>query len=156
MTGLLQLSFSMLVFATITNANVGSLQVELRDYLSETETRHLRNVTIYRPRQLLRALRDPDASHRIQHRLQWSDQRAKEVLDQTRLFTFKGIGVSDGGLLRDVGVVRPENLCGWEPLALHARLSAAAQLRGVTAPRLDMVRVWILASRDGGIVMRAD
>ncbi|MBI4605827.1 MAG: DUF4332 domain-containing protein [Planctomycetes bacterium] len=138
-------------------ANVGSLQVELEDLrLSQRERAALREQGIGRPGQLLRATRAPGSRAGVLERLAWDERRLAEALDEAELFLFKGIGAAHGRLLQRTGVRTVDDLGAWRPLDLTAALEAEASRRGARAPRLDMVRVWVLASRDRGIVLSAE
>ena len=132
--------------------NVASLQLELEDYLSDQEVQTLAGLQIERPRQLLRGLHDPQKSPAITATLGWTRSHRDRIVEQTRLLTFKGIGAAHGRLLQAAGVTRLDDLPGWNPRELHTRLEALAVRQGLRPPRLDMVRVWILASRDQGVV----
>ncbi|MCZ6794355.1 MAG: DUF4332 domain-containing protein, partial [Planctomycetota bacterium] len=147
----LQPVFWLVVSLLMVDVNVGSVEVELRELsvLRPREIETLAEAGVRRPRQLLRRLRDVEAGAALRRRLGWSDERLAAVARQAELFTFKGIGGSLGLLLERVGVRRVRDLARWDEEELHSRL--LAELRGVRhSLRLDMVRVWVLASRDHG------
>ena len=148
-------AFWLFVSALGVPINVASLQLELHDYLSHQEVTLLSKLGIERPRQLLRGLQQPARSAEITNALGWTAVHRDDIYQLTRLLTFKGIGAAHGRLLRETGITRPEELTHWDPQDLHARLQILANQRGMRAPRLDMVRVWILASRDAGVIQNA-
>jgi hypothetical protein len=152
-TGLLQVMLWYSVSVTM-GSNIGSLRVELGDLrLSSREVAALETQGIGRPRQLLRAAETPDERSKLAARLEWSEDRLDEVLHRAELMTFKGIGAEFATLLDTVGIRRVEDLRRWDPADLHARLEAEARRLWLGPPRLDMVRVWVLASRDRSILM---
>ena len=108
---------------------------------------------IHRPRQLLRKAGSPDGKFELRQVLRKDERQFQLLLDEAELYTFKGIGHRFGALLKSVGVQRVHDLSGFDPEILHAGLVTSAARYGVHAPRLDMVRVWVLASQDKGIVM---
>jgi len=136
--------------------NVGSTQLELTDLDLSLQERNLLEVQgIRRPRQLLQTARDPERRAELGRRLDWSAERTREILDRAELYTFKGIGKVQGQLLERIGVGRVRDLRAWEPEDLYARLRRESRSRaGWELARLDMVRVWVLASQSGGILMR--
>ena len=155
-TVMVQPLFWAVISGLLMAVNVGSVRVELEDLpLSTSELQALKERDIRRPRQLLRAFAMAKQREVIQRDLGWADRRTEKVLDLAKLYTFKGIGRDFGILLRRVGVRRPEDLGEWDIDKLHARLVEEAEQLQSRKPRLDMVRVWVLASRDRGIIMRA-
>lgn len=133
------------------DTNVGSLQMELYDFVGPGAEAELAALGIHRPRQLLRAARDPERRAEVETRLGWRDGQLDPLLRQLRLSAHKGIGNYYGWQLVAAGIDSVEGLHGQDPVELHARLAAANE----HPPRLDMVRVWILAARDPGIVLNA-
>jgi hypothetical protein len=107
------------------------------------------------PRQLLGALAPGEGAAALRGRLGWSAARAAAVAAETELYLFKGLGAFNGRLLQAVGVMRVDDLAAWEPGALHAALERAAAERGLAAPDPDWVRVWVLASRSRGVLLRS-
>ena len=140
-----QVGFWLLVSYFATPVNIGSFKLELADLgLRAEEVRRLEEAGIERPRQLRRALRDrPD---RVRERLGWTAERARVIGDRVELFTFKGSGSRYGELLERVGVRRPSDLAGGDPLRLHREIGQQARALGVRPPRLDFVKVWVGAA----------
>ena len=153
MAGLIQLMLWYSVGVSM-GSNIGSLRVELRDLrLTSREVAALETQGIGRPRQLLRAAEVPEERSRLAARLEWGEARLAEILRRAELMTFKGIGAEFETLLDAVGIRRVEELRNWDPADLHTRLQAEARRLWLGPPRLDMVRVWVLASRDSRILM---
>ncbi len=54
----------------------------------------------------------------------------------------------------------PGDLCEWTPEALYARMRAVYPTANPEErswmPRLDFVRVWVLAARDRGVVLNGN
>lgn len=144
----LQVFFWIVVSVLATSYNVGSIQIELRDLGAvPAEMRQLQEIGILRPRQLLLATAQGEARARLCRQLQWREDRLEELRRRAALYTFKGIGLDYGRLLEAVGIHVPNDLSHWEPEALHARLSAQVWTGPLPPPRLDFVKVWILAAR---------
>ena len=132
----------------VINVNIGSLQLELEHLsIEQREVAALRDAGIRRPRQLLRRVGDDEQRVALRERLGWSPERLDGVVEEARLFAFKGIGREFGTLLQRAGIRRVEDLRGEDETALHRRLQSLALASGSRSPRLDMVRVWVLASR---------
>ena len=149
--------FWALVSSLIIHVNVGSVQVELGDLLlSSGEQAAFREMGVRRPRQLLRRIHLPEERRELRERFGWSEGRLREILDRAELFTFKGIGARFGSLLERLGIRSVEDLQAWSEADLHASLQVAASGDPAGGPRLDMVRVWVLASRDPGILLRRE
>jgi hypothetical protein len=100
---------------------------------------------IARPRQLLRAIEDPERLRGID--LSSSDLR--EVEAEIRLFTLKGIGWHHGELLRKVGIESVEELAVADPDELYRALERERDSGTFPALRREMVRVWVDAAREG-------
>ena len=132
----------------------GSLQLRMQDlHLSARECARLADLGIGRPRQLVRAVRDSETRAAVKERTGWSDPHIEDLVDRVELFTFKGIGASNGEALRLIGVRRVEDLAEWEPEHLYRVLMERARSLTRRSLRVDMVRVWVLASRDRGILI---
>ncbi|MCH7666893.1 MAG: DUF4332 domain-containing protein [Acidobacteria bacterium] len=131
-----------------TPVNIGSLQLSLHDVqLTPGEYHQLEALGITRPRQFLRRSA-PDTEFAAMHeRLGWSRKRLHEIRDRIRLYTFKGIGNHHGTRLEAVGIRTPEDLRHWTPEALHAQIGGPPGAMPLFVPRLDFVRVWVLAAR---------
>ena len=137
--------------------SIGSVQLELGDLgLNAEEMSTLSRHGVVRPRQLLRKSRDPEWRRQLRVELHWVEVRMQDVRNQAELYCFKGIGRSFGTLLEKNGVRQVKDLIGMKPEALHQRLRKTAEVDGAWAPRVDMVRVWVLAAEDPGIVMRRE
>ncbi len=153
-----QVAFWGLICSLAIGVSFGSLELRLRDLsLAPLEIDRLAELGIDRPRQLLAALRDvPEDGVETPspgvHRLGWDEDRRRELRDEVELFTFKGIGSRYGAALRRLGIETVDELRAREPHELHRRIWDEL---GEAGPRLDMVKVWVLASRDRGVVMDA-
>lgn len=144
-----QMMFWGVVSALATPVNVGSLKVELRHLnLSLEEIEDLNKVDLTRPRQLLRASDTLQERQALLAQLQWDTERFQTVRNRAALYTFKGIGIHFGWLLESMGIHHPQELAQWDPQTLHHRLTDLAQEKGMAPPRLDFVRVWVLAARE--------
>ncbi len=154
----LQVLFWAFVSAIATPVHVASLQIELRDLgLSVSEQQQLRDIGITRPRQFLNASRKAQPGYDLQQTLGWDEIRFITIRDRAKLYTFKGIGQSHGQLLESVGIRTPNDLVTWKAEDLHARLTALSggHSFALVTPRLDFVRVWILAARDRDIILNS-
>ncbi len=144
-----------LVVYAIMGANFGSLELRIVDLdLTGREIQILSEQGIHRPRQLLRATRTESEQRALGAVLGREKEGMNRILDQAELYTFKGIGCEFGSLLEGVGVRTVEDLCGWDPVGLQKRLEENAIKMNTWPPRLDFVRVWVLAAQDRGVVMR--
>ena len=133
--------------------NIGSVQLELADLrVRPAEISRLEERGFTRPRQLLRARDDEAGLASIRAALGDDDARTRRVLERAELYAFKGIGAPFGRVLESLGIKRVDQLATEDPEALHARVARAAGASPFV-PRLDMVRVWVLASRDRGIFL---
>ncbi len=129
--------------------NVGSIELKLRhlESLPFGAESVLEQDDIDRPRQLLRALEDPERARRVQTELGLTDDGLQELYNELSLLTHKGIGYHHGQLLRRFGYRRVEDLARAAPDTLFEQLDAA---RPTAFPGLrpGMVRVWVNAARD--------
>jgi hypothetical protein len=126
--------------------NVGSFELRLIDLGIAAEQRaELAGAGIERPRQLLRAARDRPRRERLRQIFE-GDRPLREALRRAQLYDFKGIGAYYGFLLERLGVERAEQLRGLDAEELHRRLQHLGGELGMQPPRLDMVRVWVLAA----------
>jgi hypothetical protein len=142
------------IFAT--PVNVASIEVELRDLgLTHGEQTQLRQMEITRPRQFLRLTDTEIKRDRFHNTSGWTSDRINEIRRRAALYTFKGIGRDHGTMLESIGIHSPEDLKQWKPEALLARLSTCQPPPEVTAPRLDLVRVWILAAQHEDAIQTA-
>lgn len=128
--------------------NIGSIELRLEhlESLPFGAAQTLAEEGIDRPRQLLRALEDPDRARRLQRRLSLTEAGLEELYHEARLLTFKGIGYHHGHLLRRLGYRRIEDLARADPAALYETLEAARPTR-FPGLRPSMVRVWVNAAR---------
>ncbi len=137
--------------------SLGSFEVRLEDLgrqLPAAVPDVLRAHGIRRPRQLLNALEEPRRKAALQDVLDFDDDDMSALLDETRLYTFKGIGADHGRLLQSMGIERVDQLRDADPESVYAHLR---QLRGrhrFPALRLGMVRVWVTAARQRGEAQR--
>ncbi len=133
------------VSLSIQGASVGSVELELKNLktLSPDAVLELEARGITRPRQLLRAIENPE----LRKRIPLSDADLRKIEDEIRLFTLKGIGWHHGELLRKAGIESVEELALADPDELYRALE---RLRGgATFPALrrEMVWVWVDAAR---------
>jgi hypothetical protein len=155
-TTLAQMAFWALVSAYATPINVASIRVDLRDLgLSPDEVRQLKRQGVARPRQFLGATDTRMKCDHLRSLLGWSEDRVNDLRQRAALYTFKGIGSEHGRRLEAAGVRSPGDLAAWEPEALLDRLSSSDAPSLLAAPRLDFVKVWILAARDRNIIQIA-
>jgi hypothetical protein len=147
----IQPCFWALVAAFLMEVNVGSVELRLDDLdLYPEETAGLAAAGIRRPGHLLRAAASPEGRARVARAAGFTEERAASILARAELFSFKGIGARAGRLLERAGVRSVDEIAASSPEDLWERLLAAAE--GDVRPlRLDMVRVWVLASRSRGI-----
>jgi len=145
----LQVACWFVICLGVIDVNVGSrvFEIDALHTLDEEPTRVLRERGLSRPRALRKALR---GEHRAEllAATGLDEESARAVEDELELYLFKGIGHRYGGLLRDVGIERVDDLSAYDPAELHALLEARAHAIGQEAPRLAWVDVWVRASRD--------
>jgi hypothetical protein len=97
-----------------------------------------------RPRQLLRAIED---NPELLQGILLSDADRREVEDEIRLFTLKGIGHHHGELLRKAGIESVEELALADPDELYRALERLRGAATFPALRQEMVQVWVDAAR---------
>jgi hypothetical protein len=133
------------VSLSIPRVNVGSVALELQDLksLSIETAAALEERGITRPRQLLRAIENPD---RLDG-LAMAPSELKNVKAELRLLTLKGIGRHHGELLRKAGIVSVSDLAHADPGELYRALERARKDDDFPALREEMVRVWVDAAR---------
>jgi hypothetical protein len=142
----LHLALWVLVSLQIERVNVGSVALGLSDLetLSPDAISMLEEHGIDRPRQLLRALEDPERLREMG--ISMPDFRAVE--SELRLLTLKGIGRHHGELLQRAGIATVEDLALADPEELYRALERERGGRSVPALRPEMVRVWVYAARE--------
>jgi Domain of unknown function (DUF4332) len=130
--------------------NIGSVELSLFELpaLPPKAILRLDEEGIDRPRQLLRALDDPERRRELQATLGLSSHALDAVDDEVRLYSFKGIGYHHGALLESLGIETVDELARADPDALYESMSKARGDRTFPALRREMVRVWILAARE--------
>jgi predicted flap endonuclease-1-like 5' DNA nuclease len=152
----LQVAFCIAVTIALMPISIGSIRLRLwRVPTVAEDVASLEETGIEWPRQLLRALDDPDRREQLAKQLDWTEQQVADVEDELALYLFKGIGSYHGHLLQEAGIREIEGLAAWEPVALQLELERIADGMGGRSPRLDWVRVWVLASRSRGLVVNA-
>jgi len=129
--------------------HVGSIELRLShlETLSQQDVSALHAIGLRRPRQLLRALESPRRRSALRDEMVLDAASLAAVEDEARLLTFKGIGPHHGRLLRRIGVVRVDDLAGWDAHTLHQALERE-RLSSFPALRPEMVRVWVSAASD--------
>ncbi len=129
--------------------NIGSIELQLHhlESLPFGAAAFLEKEEIDRPRQLVRAIKNPERARRVQTGLGLTDAGLVELYDEAQLLTHKGIGYHHGQLLRRLGYRRVEDLAGADPHVLYEQLEARRETR-FPGLRLGMVRVWVNAARD--------
>jgi hypothetical protein len=116
----------------------------------------LRDRGIRRPIRLLRNLTTPESREEWREYLGLSAVEFNTVVNEAELLSFKGIGVAHGRLLQSIGIQRVEELRAHEPESLYRQIIQVADHSGLPRPpRLDMIRVWVLAARHDGILLNA-
>ncbi len=149
--------FWALVALLAVDTNCGSFELTLQDLdLSAVEERQLRGLDVQRPRQLLRRVEASNERTQLASDLAWVNGRLNEIVGRAELYTFKGIGARYGHLLERLGVHRVDDLALRDETELHRRLTAVANEQEERPPRLDWVRVWVLAAKSPGVVLRVD
>jgi len=154
----LQIIFGALVLIGVRQVNIASAKVELEDLrtLSTEEIQVLESVGITRPIRLYREGRSDDRAEGLRTILGVDATKYGQIIDEVALYVFKGIGAWHGFLLREAGISRIEDLARWRPEDLYEAMKPVSDLHDIRMPRLDMVRVWILAARDRGVVMNGN
>ncbi|MCG3198707.1 MAG: hypothetical protein GHCLOJNM_03211 [bacterium] len=152
----IQLAFGILVLVGVRQVNMASIRLDLWDLPSMTPALAtlLEAEGIRRPIRLVRETKDPERRRMLLSRSGLEPEEFQRLLEEAELYAFKGIGAAHGALLREVGVTRVSELADWSAEDLHSALVRIADQEGARLPRLDMVRVWVLAARDRGFVMR--
>lgn len=137
--------------------SIGSLRLRLSRLpsLAGSET-VLAQQGIEWPRQLRRALEDQASAAELRAAGHWTERELAAIQDELELYLFKGIGSWHGWLLQEQGVRRVHDLAAWDPEALHTGLCKRAEQAGWPGPDLDWVRVWVLASRGRGALLRVN
>ncbi|HLE71754.1 MAG TPA: DUF4332 domain-containing protein [Vicinamibacteria bacterium] len=142
----LHLALWLAVSLSIQGVTVGSVELEMEDLrtLSPDVVLELEERGIVRPRQLLRAIEDPERLRGID----LSASALREVEAEIRLLTLKGIGWHHGELLRKAGIESVDELALADPDELYRALERE---RNSTFPALrqEMVWVWVNAAREG-------
>lgn len=150
----LQAGFCILVAYGINLTNVGSVAVKLDDLqaLPEAAREQLIKEGIARPRRLARALARADRQSMLSN-VGLDGEAADQVLQELELYEFKGIGAGWGRVLKAVGVTSIDELRKSTAEDLHGALT---ELTGSDdEPPLEWVRVWVLASRSRGVLLRS-
>ncbi len=132
--------------------NIGSIELQLHhlESLPFGAAAFLEKEDIDRPRQLVRAIKNPERARRVQTGLGllgMTDAGLVELYHEANLLTHKGIGYHHGQLLRRLGYRRVEDLAGADPDVLYEQLEARRETR-FPGLRRGMVRVWVNAARD--------
>ncbi|MFT7670765.1 MAG: hypothetical protein ACI8X5_003478 [Planctomycetota bacterium] len=144
----LQVAFWVVVTAALMPRSIGSIRLRLERIPSlQSSMEILKRHNIRWPRQLQRALADPEERRELQNAMTLSAAELRRVEDELDLYLFKGIGASYGRLLQSAGVERIEDLTEWTPVTLHDELKSVGEEEALSPPPLDWVRVWVLASR---------
>jgi len=137
--------------------SIGSIRLRLeRVPLVATDAHQLEAMSIRWPRQLQAALEEPARAADLARQLKWTPDQTSAVRDELDLYLFKGIGSTFGDLLEQQGIRRVDDLATQDPTKLHLALVQLAAEVGIKPPRLDWVRVWVLASRSHGVLLRND
>lgn len=152
-----QLLFCGLVLIGVRQVNIASERLDLEDLpgLTPQARTALVDLGIERPIRLVRESSIPSRSEAIRTSLGMSEDQFKGLLEEASLYSFKGIGAVHGDLLRQAGIGTVADLASQEPETLHRSIIEVANGRSLRPPRLDMVRVWILAARDQGIILKS-
>lgn len=153
-----QMAFWAVVLIWIKEVNTGSYRMDLTDLpaLPPDRIGVLVEEGVTRPRHLLLHSKTEEGREFLRASLELPEETLDEILEEAELYTYKGIGSKHGPMLQAVGVRGLEQLEAESPEALHERLVQYCESAGLRPPRLDMVRVWVLAARSRGIVMKAE
>ncbi|MCA9430592.1 MAG: DUF4332 domain-containing protein [Candidatus Omnitrophica bacterium] len=153
-----QLLFWAVTIVFIKQVNTGSYRMDLTDLpgLSPEMVQPLEAKGVTRPRHLLIRSKSEAGRKDLEETLALADPDLDSIIEEAELFTYKGIGAIHGPMLQSVGITNVRQLEKEDPAELHQRLVDSCQETGERPPRLDMVRVWVLAARNRGIVMRAE
>ena len=129
--------------------NIGSIELQLHhlETLPFGAEAFLETEDIVRPRQLLKAIEDPESARRVQAGLELTDTGLEALYHEAQLLTHKGIGYHHGQVLRRLGYRRVDDLAAADATALYQQLDAQRQTR-FPGLRPGMVRVWVNAARD--------
>lgn len=131
---------------SIEGVNVGSVELRIQDLktLPAEALPELEKIGIVRPRQLLRAIEDPEERRGID----LSPVDLRKVEAEIRLLMLKGIGPHHGGLLSMAGIESVEELAGADPDELFRALQRERGAATFPALRREMVQVWVDAARE--------
>jgi hypothetical protein len=131
--------------------NVQSLRPMLSDLpgLSVSAVESLRRSGIPTPERLDRAVRREGAAA-VAARSGVPLPSVERASRHAALALHKGMGPSAARLLEEAGIDSVADLRAAHPPALHLLLRRLAASRGVPAPRLEHVRVWVRAARADG------
>ncbi len=154
----LQLAFWAITILCMKQVNTGSFRMDLTDLpaLPSGLVSQLEDQGISRPRHLLLQSKTEQGLQDLQTTLAIPEPQLELILNEAELYSYKGIGSIHGPMLQSIGIIRVEQLENEDPSELHQRLIDYCESADLNPPRLDMVRVWVLAARNRGIVMRAE
>ena len=158
MTVPVQMVFWAVVLVFVKEVNTASYRMELTDLpaLSPELIQPLEDKGVTRPRHLLLRSKSDEGQKDLKTTLALAQPQLDSILQEAELYTYKGIGAVHGPMLQSVGISNVDRLMEQSPTDLHQRLVQHCEEIGIRPPRLDMVRVWVLAARSRGIVMRAE
>jgi len=153
----IQLLFCGTVLAGVRHVNIASERLDLEDLpgLPPQALTTLQDLGIQRPIRLVRESSIPARGEAIRSSLGMDEAQFKGLLEEASLYSFKGIGAVHGWLLKQAGVGTVSDLAVQDPETLHRSIVQLADRKSLRSPRLDMVRVWVLAARDQGIVLKS-
>jgi hypothetical protein len=139
------------VNGVLIGVNIGSFELRLSDLsaLSRKQVSALAEAGIDRPGRLIDAADDPQRREALLEKLGVSPRELDAAVAQARLYSLKGIGADHGRLLEVGGVRDVADLASRDPERLAEELGALAAVCGAGAPRVEMVRVWVRAAREG-------
>ena len=143
--------FSGLASLAAMDRNVQSLRPTLSELsgLDASAIARLRSAEIPTPERLDRAARREGVAA-VAARAGVPLPSVERAARQAALALHKGMGPSAARLLEEAGIDGVEDLRAAHPPALALLLSRLAASRGVPAPRLEHVRVWVRAARADG------
>ena len=152
-----QLLFCGVVLIGVRHVNIASERLDLEDLpgLPPQALTTLQDLGIQRPIRLVRESSIPSRGEAIRTTLGMDENQFKGLLEEASLYSFKGIGAVHGWLLKQAGVGTVSDLAEQDPEILHRSIAQLADKESLRSPRLDMVRVWVLAARDQGIVLKS-
>jgi hypothetical protein len=143
LTGILLLSFSILIFRAIDLKTVDSYEVRLKDayWIAPQYRRELPKVGITNLDDLLFKTKEKQDRDELALRLLISKEELTHWIERTRLAQLKGLGVENLRLLEGVDIHSISALSAEDVSLLYNKMKRAFQ--GKSLPRKAKIRIWI-------------